>query len=397
MKKIIAMLLCILFLAGCTSGVDDPTAPSEPEYIGNSPVPNMRTGIITQGATALCNGVEVTENGIYFFAQAEMGQYLLYADHDAEEAVKLCSRPDCTHDTNSCTAFFPSPTNICAHEGHLYIETGFGASVEVTRLDMDGNNRLVVFDSGMTPGGYKGSSGIYITNGVLIFTLFKLAEDGTEIEDRYYWKLDGSMEEPKQMPQVTMYWNHGDDFLTLGEDGESLYLWDPDTNGTTFLTDLPNANRGYLGTEAFYYAEGGTVLRFSYADQKITSLLDTGLEGYYALHGFPDCFVLSESIPLEEQDYRELTTQTLHFYNWDYEYLGKAELDHPVYSPIDYMNTICAETDNRIYLASHYYGMPEYYIEKSDIGKRKIKIRPLTLPQDIMDFYHELYLDPWEE
>ena len=50
MKKIIAMLLCLLLLTGCTYGVPETTAPSEPEYIGNSPVPNLRTGIMAQGS-----------------------------------------------------------------------------------------------------------------------------------------------------------------------------------------------------------------------------------------------------------------------------------------------------------------------------------------------------------
>ena len=133
MKKIIAMVLCLLLLTGCTYGVPETTAPTEPEYIGNSPVPNLRTGIMAQGTTALCNGVEVTNQGVYFFAQMDMGQYLMYVDHDGTEAVKLCSRPDCAHDSNTCNAFFPSATNVCAYNGHLYIETGFGASVEITR------------------------------------------------------------------------------------------------------------------------------------------------------------------------------------------------------------------------------------------------------------------------
>ena len=108
MKKMLALALCVLLLAGCTAPVVETTTPPEPEYIGNSPVPNLRTGIMAQGTTALCNGVEVTNQGVYFFAEMDMGQYLMYVDHDGTEAVKLCSRPDCAHDSNTCNAFFPS-------------------------------------------------------------------------------------------------------------------------------------------------------------------------------------------------------------------------------------------------------------------------------------------------
>ena len=397
MKKMLALALCVLLLAGCTAPVVETTTPPEPEYIGNSPVPNLRTGIMAQGTTALCNGVEVTNQGVYFFAEMDMGQYLMYVDHDGTEAVKLCSRPDCAHDSNTCNAFFPSATNVCAYNGHLYIETGFGASVEITRLDMDGNNRTVVLDRSLTPSGYRGSSGTYLTNGVFIFNLFKLDETGTEITDQFYWKLDGSMNQPVLMPEVSMYYSHGGAILMLDHDTDTLYQWSPDTNELSGLTELSAKEPGYCGTEECWYVEDGSVVRLRYADQQTEQMLATGLDGCYAFHGFPDCFVLSEFVPYEEQDDRQLTSQTLHFYNWDMEELGTAKLDFPVYSPIDYMRIICAETENRIYLAAHFYGMPEYYIEKSDLGKGKVPIHPLELPQDIRDYYHEMYLDPWEE
>ena len=109
MKRLLALTLCVLLLAGCTAPVVETTTPPEPEYIGSSPVPNLRTGIMAQGTTALCNGIEVTNQGVYFFAQMDMGQYLMYIDHNGTEAVKLCSRPDCAHDSNTCNAFSPPP------------------------------------------------------------------------------------------------------------------------------------------------------------------------------------------------------------------------------------------------------------------------------------------------
>ena len=86
MKKIIAMVLCLLLLTGCTYGVPETTAPSEPEYIGSSPVPNIRTGIYSQ--TGAGNDIEVTDSGIYVLCNAGFGRsYLLYADHGSDTFV----------------------------------------------------------------------------------------------------------------------------------------------------------------------------------------------------------------------------------------------------------------------------------------------------------------------
>ena len=65
-----------------------------------------------------------------------------------------------------------------------------------------------------------------------------------------------------------------------------------------------------------------------------------------------------------------------------------------------YEDIITGETKDRIYLAAYDTGLPQYYIDKSDFG-RKIKIHPVELPEDIEEFYQEecdeLHLEPWEE
>lgn len=105
-KRLLALALCVLLLAGCTAPVVETTSPPEPEYIGNSPVPNIRTGISSQSMSTLGNGMEVTESGVYFMCYLKGLTYLLYADHDSDTFVKLCARPDCTHSDRFCNAYF---------------------------------------------------------------------------------------------------------------------------------------------------------------------------------------------------------------------------------------------------------------------------------------------------
>ena len=85
-----------------------------------------------------------------------------------------------------------------------------------------------------------------------------------------------------------------------------------------------------------------------------------------------------------------LNSQTLRFYSWDYEYLGEVEIPYPVYNSTTYEDIICGDTENRIYLAAHLMGAPEYYIEKSDFGSGKIQIHKLNLPENVKAVLEEI-------
>lgn len=195
------------------------------------------------------------------------GTYIMYSDHTSDTAIKLCGRVDCKHSDNSCNAFFPYAENICYYDGHLYIETGFGANVTITRLDLDGTNRIKVMDTSYLAGDYRGSNGVYITNGICVFSLFKLDADGKEISDQYYWKLDGTMEQAKRTPELIMFYSAGAELLMKGKSNSDsmssngLYLWDIDTNTSHYLTDLPTSNPGYWGTETGYYVQDGVIYK----------------------------------------------------------------------------------------------------------------------------------------
>lgn len=394
MRKCILFLLMICTLFGLW-GCDGRTVIRPDEgNASNSPVSGIRSGILSQGSTSLCNGFETTDTGVYFLVQMDNGTYIMYSDHTSDTAIKLCGRVDCKHSDNSCNAFFPYAENICYYDGHLYIETGFGANVTITRLDLDGTNRIKVMDTSYLAGDYRGSNGVYITNGICVFSLFKLDADGKEISDQYYWKLDGTMEQAKRTPELIMFYSAGAELLMKGKSNSDsmssngLYLWDIDTNTSHYLTDLPTSNPGYWGTETGYYVQDGVIYKKTYFDDSIEKVFDTKLQGDFQFHGFPDCIMLSEFIPWEDQDHQILSEQTLRFYSWDYDFLGEVKLDYPVFGTIDYMNTVCGETADRIYLAAHFYGVPEYYINKSDLSTGNIQVHRLKLPEDVLAYFH---------
>lgn len=407
MKKIIAMVLCLLLLAGCTYGVPETTAPTEPEYIGSSPVPNIRTGIYSQ--TGAGNDIEVTDSGIYVLCNAGFGRsYLLYADHGSDTFVKLCARPDCEHSNRQCNAYFESSSGLYYDGSHLFVGEQSASVVKVYQLDPDGGNRTVVMDNADVRKGYRYSSSVTIRNGVCTFSLGKL-ENGNETETAFYYKLDGSMEQPEQAPAgYSFSYDDGRNILMVGpgkhaEQFQSgRYLWEPDTNTAQWIVDQPERYYGYVSVNGIYYMDGGQLCFRPAGTEEREVLFDTELDGEYELEAYPDFFVVRDTVLWwkEGREEASLDGQTLRFYTWDFEYLGACEIDYPVDGSRIYEKIITGETKDRLYLAAYERGVPQYYIDKSDFGG-EIKIHSLELPEDIEEFYREQYeeshLEPWEE
>ena len=389
-----------LSLLGCEqsrrNGETEPEGTAEPQVQADSAcfVPQERTGIREQYLAILGNSFECTDTGVYFMCQDMKGDsFLLYGDHGSDTLVKLCGRPDCDHRGQDCNAYFSTGgSSVCYYDGYIYVTTASGGSVELFRLNLDGSDRVKVMDSsGANPGpGYSGTVDTMAWNGVFFFSLSKIDKEGNEELKSYYYLLDGSMEElGERIPGIGGV-SDGQQRIIVSEaqSGEpsqgGLYLWDPHTNETNYLVDVPYLCTGYWGAETSYYMQKGVVYQLNYADGSSQAVFDTGLKGECRLSCTPDYIIVSEHIPteseLEEQPDLEFTSKvpTLYIYSWDFELLEKVEMPHPVKIWTD--NMLCGETEDRLILAAQMFGVPEYYIEKSDIGTGNVEIHPYQLP-----------------
>ena len=389
-----------LSLLGCEqsrrNGETEPEGTAEPQVQADSAcfVPQERTGIREQYLAILGNSFECTDTGVYFMCQDMKGDsFLLYGDHGSDTLVKLCGRPDCDHRGQDCNAYFSTGgSSVCYYDGYIYVTTASGGSVELFRLNLDGSDRVKVMDSsGANPGpGYSGTVDTMAWNGVFFFSLSKIDKEGNEELKSYYYLLDGSMEElGERIPGIGGF-SDGKQRLVCSEahSGMSrwmgLYLWDPHTNETNYLVDVPYLCTGYWGAETSYYMQKGVVYQLNYADGSSQAVFDTGLKGECRLSCTPDYIIVSEHIPTEselaEEPELEATSKvpTLYIYSWDFELLEKVEMPHPVKIWTD--NMLCGETEDRLILAAQLFGVPEYYIEKSDIGTGNVEIHPYQLP-----------------
>ena len=387
-KKVISTILLCAVLAGCSNSGQSHEIPLEQS---NCPVSTMRTGTERQGIKSMGNGFECTQNGSYFMYDGfGGGSWLLYIDHGSDTVIKLCGRPDCNHTDSDCNAYFMDATSICYYDGFLYTFNENPLKVtdkDLIRMNLDGTERAVVYNIAefAKANEYDSIVDAKIFNGIIFFMLGKLNENGITTFDGGYYKLDGSMNEPKIDTFFTPFlFADGENIVgNVGYDAENeLFIngiWEPEKGAVAELFKADNmSGYGYIGTKAHYYVEDGIIIEDSYTEGK-KELINIGKKGNYQLACFPDCIVAYEY--LSNEDHVQgvtLDDVTLRFYDWNYNDLGSVKIDYEFDQAM--MGFICGETPDRIFLTDDFFCLPRYYINKSDFGTGNIEIHALNVP-----------------
>ena len=319
------------------------------------------------------------------------GNYLFYLDHNSDKVIKLCGRPDCSHDTDRCNAYVGCSMDVTYYDGHLYYtEMTLGSSVLVTlyRTDLNGNNRMEVlkvynfkdkvYSTCMTP---KFMNGVF-----MVGMLYIDAETGATGIDWYYCKLDKNVVKLKST-STAYCWTDGEAFLhgayTNDENGNPLewrlMQWDPDTDTewvVNTISGVDDVNAIVLNT---YWGEqyglchwDGKIYKINYPNTEMEVLFETGVSGNQA-DFYPDCIAV-----WEKSDYQSGKRGTLHFFDYDGNKLGQVLLDIP--SDFDGLPTL-GETRDRIFVrGTNMLTIPSHYIDKSEFGTGEITLHKLEYP-----------------
>lgn len=379
-------------------------------------VSGIRTGVYRKTGSLGTNEYECTDNGVYFLASGlpaendgslTLCSYLFYADHGSDSMIKLCSRPDCTHDNLDCNAAFPeSVGGITYYNGYLYITT-FTPGEELMilyRMKPDGSDRIAVLDcSSVNNGQYNGYNPPFFMNGVWMVGLCSIDNStGASLVDWYYCKLDGDGYELKK--SSTGYcWNDGEAFLfgSLNSISDSptwtLHQWDPDTNADTLLAAIPCIGdpsdymvdyiaKGYWGKDNGLVHYNGQLLKVNYPDGDTEVVFDTGIMRDNRTRYYPDCIAIHEKA-------NQVTGENgiIHVYCYDGTKVGQVEIDIPNDTGTA---MIFSESRERIYLGCNSSCLlPTHYIDKSEFGSTNGEPNELVLheiqypdlDQDILD------------
>ncbi len=427
MKKVALMLVvCMLFLCvGCKD--EAPVTPakadgsyeanvskiSQMEQTGDSThISGLRTGVGRTGMTYSIHSFECTDDGVYFLSMAPIkmevdgiatvgnnATFLFFAAHDSDQVIKLCGRPDCTHDTVACNACFEhASSGVTYYNGHLYIaqENLFEGKYvfELYRVNLDGSNRLKVASLG-DRAKYSGTMGLEIIDGVASYTLLKVdQETGIGVQDRFYYALDGSMREPVLAENQFSHMNQeGMDVRVTGNGddwGYSIYSTDFRNDEWTFVFDASKYQNGYWGKEAGYVLLDDAITKVHYSDGREEVLFRTGLEGGYHPRFFPDCIVLTQTTDAAGN---MPEVPMVYFYSWAGEFLGEVAIDFPYDYPTASLLLGGGESKDRIYVLSSQraHALPQYYIDKSEFGTGQITLHKLEYPDFTENDYSLLF------
>ena len=379
------IVLCII-LTGCRSDAtaQDTTRKPDVEPVatydwmaGESPVANKRMGVERYGLGLVYNAV--SPEGVYFMQESfnSKDAYICYVDHGSNTMVKLCGRPDCSHNTSDCNAYVYEGSYLSYYGGYLYAISDSNSQSEeqckLIRMDPDGSNRVTVLDMSefaKEKGGDFASCEL-ITEGVVLFYTGAYETQfggGTvsvrpKVMDYYLYRLYDPTEGPVLQKTRGVMHNCGDVVLSISAEtkngGEyALYKVDLETDTATYLTDHPGV-AGFYGEKEGYYFRNGAICRFTYATQKEEIMVQTDLEGDYGLNAFPDCLVVSHT-GFEPGD------KTYYFYNWAFELVDTVTVPYSPSVGLDML--LVAETSERFFLGDSYLGMPKYYINKAELG-----------------------------
>ena len=421
---ILVLLLIVGSVSGC-SGYDlsDLFAGSDNK---KSMISDVRTGILRQGLSGPYKASDSNHTFVWFFADIGGLPMLFRMDSDGDTLEPLCPLSGCSHTDRSCGACYPGSGSISLYNDVLYVAAG----EKLYQVNPDTGDRILMLDVRDVYGSdYTGIAEPKLLYGVYTFyltTVDPLLEGESELNRIYrpkltadgpfYFKLDGTMDKPERMDGTGVpQYNDGYTAITRGQHGNPdswiLWSWDVEKNQSRQLAPvgeimsslyssgvnvsnphigpeyannniLDTTDVGYWGEYQAFYLEqerdkgkalNTYVCKYDYASGQVERMLPTGLEETYRLSCFPDCFVLVEVVT---KNWQRPIAPKMYIYNWEMELMGTCELDFLPALQAQYL--LCGETEDRIYLAAHFNGAPEYYIDKSELKGERVAYHPLN-------------------
>lgn len=222
-----------------------------------------------------------TNDGLYFVElrnDNSNNSNLLYLDYATRQAIVVCEKPDCLHNDETCTAFFPyryGAANSCVVGNYLYIIFS-GSEKENTlpalyRIDLNGQNRTQL---ATLPSEFDYNNPV-ATDGEKLYTVCNRIEAEENGRIRTFTNLislslqDGALQTLREWDCDAYLW---------GAEGSTLSVMLPvDTKeaSVSFNIELISLNGEMLATQPFqniaprYYVTENTIYWYSLEDGSI--------------------------------------------------------------------------------------------------------------------------------
>ncbi len=370
-KKVSALIMLILVMAclvSCNTGaVREPVQSSvlKPETY------------YTSFKISACFGRFIeTPYGSYF---ASGSRYIYYSHKGNTKYVKLCNKPDCSHNSEDCNAFLKGSV-IGYYDNKIY----YRRFKHIYCMDMDGCNHKIVkalYEEHCSNHGY-------FHNGYYYYIKTNFAEyngvKGKDDPTLYRTKVDDKSESEVLLTndlilQTDMFTMIGDNIYISVRNSDpdkisSLYSYSTVTESLSKLTDdwsglgsyLRDENKGYcyVKNKGFYEYDFGTN---EMSLVKPIELENGGISGAFYLDDYI-LLVHNNSVPFDYEN------QVMCIYDRDYNLLNTIVFDK---ANGKIPGGFLSDVDGYIIFSSNFRDKPDYYIDKSEIGTDNLQFHKI--------------------
>ena len=314
-----------------------------------------------------------TPAGSYYLAN----YYVYFAEHGCLDYIKLCGKPDCTHDTEDCNAYIDS-LRFAYYDGYIYYYVMDYSKVGyyLCRMNMDGTEHTELkwlCDAS----GVSACSGFF-DNGYLYFATSGMGVVGNSQSKFYYTALD----DDKAPEELVSTADIGDYMEVIPHSG-SLYFCTYYTSDEViiqrYMIDSGKWSTiegwslygSYFGDDkAYCYKPSDGFYEYDYDTETMTRVKEADFLGRSGAYYQKDYIYVVQASDTKIAD----TETTFYIYDRSYNLVDSITMDMP---RTDFRATyFYADTGDYILLCCDFTDLtaPDYYLKKSEIGTGNMQL-----------------------
>ena len=265
MKKLFLITILLLGMLGCSKD---------------------RTLEIDPSAASEFMGVGISENGVYYLAESDNGNYVAFYDFNAQKSVPLCNKANCRHDSLDCHAYeiasyqnTPLAT-ISFYHDNLYLfytsYEGDDTSADVImKADIDGTNREEFYkipNHGLVNQAFIFNNNLYLSCNV-VGELDETSSGITGTVLYFYNSENGEtnvLDSSKDNPDLFLYFVGFKDEKAyyISSDASKkerpVYEFDPKTGENLLINAENTLESVFMIDDEFYFADNDTAMIKAY-------------------------------------------------------------------------------------------------------------------------------------
>ena len=208
-----------------------------------------------QSAYSQMGGSVSRYDNVYYMKQ---DSWLFYYDDESKASGKLCAKPECSHDNESCNAYVGAASGIQVYDSMIYW-ADITSSLNIWRMDLSGNSREMVMQKPIDSSGTKMNAQVVLHRGYVYYSEIEIEIQNGQNQQTFTlsrYDLAQPEEEPeilyqREDPRLMNYicqWDRNQVYILLDsslEMGESVR--------TLLSCDLSSGQTKELWNETSFY------------------------------------------------------------------------------------------------------------------------------------------------